>query len=90
MRVAAILVAMLGYRNRSMVALVVFLIYAIVGVVHILALVTHHEMTYRYYATLNVLFAVQLFVVGGSSAWIVVRTRVPRGRERLRPYPARR
>ena len=87
---AAILIAMVGYRHRSNVALVVFGIYAIVSIVHVGAFVLRMQATYTYYLTLNLLFLSQLLLLGGSGAWLAVRHRVPRGHQRLRPHPPRR
>ncbi len=85
----AILVALVGYRNRSIVALVVFAGYAIVGVVHVVAFAAHETATYDYYETLNILFALQLMTVGASSAWTSLRTRFPRGHQRSRSHSPR-
>lgn len=85
----AILVALVGYKNRSMVALVVFCIYAIVGVVHIVAFAAGEQAAYDYYASLNILFAAQLLMVGTASAWMALRARLPRRRKRFRPYRSR-
>ena len=86
----ALFVALVGYANRSRQALVVFVIYAIVGVVHIGAFASHATTNYWYYAIRNVLFLAQLLIVGGSGAWLAVHHWVNRRRQRLRPYPARR
>ena len=88
--VVAILVATIGYKNRSTIALVVFLLYVIVGGVHVGAFILHAQETYAYYATLNMVFLAQLLAVGGSSAWLAIRRRPDRRRQRVRPYPARR
>lgn len=87
--VIAILVATVGYTNRSRVALVVFLLYAVVGIVHVVGFVTHRQATYTYYAVLNVLFLAQLMAVGGASAWMAVRVWSDRSRQRARAYRPR-
>jgi hypothetical protein len=88
--VVAIMVAAIGYANRSTIALAVFLLYVIVSGVHVGAFILHVQETYAYYATLNTIFLAQLLVVGGSSAWLAIRRRPDRRRQRVRPYPARR
>lgn len=84
-----ILIAMIGYRARSNVSLAVVCIYAIVGMVHVLALILRMQETYTYYAVLNVLFATQLLIVGGSGAWLAIRSCIPASGERARPHPSR-
>ena len=81
--VAAILIAATGYRSHNMTALVVFGIYAIVGLVHVGAFVLKMQATYTYYLTLNLLFLAQLLIVGGVSAGVVLRDRVPARDQRL-------
>ncbi len=88
--VAAILVALVGYVNRSALAAIIFAIYAMVGLTHITAFVFHAQGTYNYYASLNTLFACQLIILGASSAWMVFHRWTDWGRERSRPHPARR
>jgi hypothetical protein len=88
--VAAILVALVGYTNRSALAAIIFILYAMVGLTHITAFVFHAQGTYNYYASLNVLFACQLIILGASSAWMGFHRWAVRGRERPRPHLARR
>lgn len=85
----AVLVAMVGYKHRSQVALVVFLCYALAGVVHVGAFVTHRQATYAYYATLNLLFLAQLVTVGATGARLAVRHWAAGSRQRPRAHPAR-
>lgn len=85
----AIIVATIGYINRSRVALVVFLLYALVGSVHVGAFVLHKQATYGYYATLNVLFLAQLLTVGAASGRMAVCRWIAFGRQRFRLDPSR-
>lgn len=86
----AILVAVVGYAHKSKLALAIFVIYALVGAVHVTALIMRAEMTYNYYAILNGAFALQLSILGASGAWHSLSRWTAWGGERLRPYPARR
>ena len=86
----AIVVAVVGYSARSRIALIIFAIYAFVGAVHVVALVMRAEMTYNYYAALNVLFACQLITLGASSAWVAFHRWAGWSGKRLRPHLARR
>lgn len=70
--VMAILVAVLGYRYRNPTSIAIFTLYLLVGAVHVVAFILHLQGTYTYYATLNLLFLVQLLTVGGSSAWLAL------------------
>lgn len=88
--VFAILVAAVGYANRSRIALFVFLLYALVGCEHVVAFVLRVQSTYWYYATLDVLFLAQLLIVGAASGWMALRHRTDRSYQRLRPHLARR
>lgn len=85
----AVLVALIGYAHKSKLALAIFVIYAFVGTVHITALIMRAEMTYNYYAILNGAFALQLSILGASSAWHSLSRWTAWGGERLRPHPAR-
>lgn len=86
----AVLVAWVGYTTRSFAALVVFILYTFVGEAHLFFIIRRMEATYTYYSTLNILFLMQLLVIGVPGAWIAVRLRTVGGGERLRPHPARR
>ena len=66
-------IAWVGATNKSVTALVVFGLYALMAVVDIVALGTHEEATYGYYATLNIIFLAQLLFVGGNGAWLAAR-----------------
>jgi hypothetical protein len=88
--IIAILIAITGYRSRSRLSLVVFGIYAIIGSIHVWALLTQMQETYTYYATLNLLFLSQLLILGGSGAWLALRSRAAGGHQRLGPYHPRR
>lgn len=86
----ALLVALVGFRNRSVIALAVFCLYVAVGLVHVVGFASYNQGTYTYYAILNVLFLLQLIIVGGSSARMAVRPRIYRRDKRLRLDPSRR
>jgi len=83
----AVLVATTGYHNRSNVALTIFLLYALVAGIHLGAFIFHLQGGYVYYAILNVIFALQLLVVGVSSAWMAVRYWTAGGTELFHPHP---
>ena len=87
--VFAIIVATIGYMNRSHIALVVFLLYAAVGSVHVGAFILHSQSTYSYYATLNILFLAQLLTVGATGAWVGIRHWTDRSHQRFRSHPSR-
>lgn len=80
----AILVAVLGYTHRSRTALIVFLLYVIVGAVHLGAFILRAQVTNLYYTVTGTLFLAQLAAVGASGAWLAVRAWFSAGRERLR------
>lgn len=82
-------VALIGHKHRSNTALAIVCLYAIVGVVHVTALVLRMQETYTYYATLNLLFLAQLLILGGSGAWLAIRNRAPGGHQRPRYDPPR-
>lgn len=86
--VIAILVAMVGFNNRSRAALTVFLLYAVLGVVHIAAFTTNSLSEYGYYIAKNGLFLAQLMVVGGVSTAGLVRRWTGWRHQRLYPHPA--
>jgi len=88
--VAFLIVAWLGFRNRSYVALVVFVIYGSLAVTDLVAIILREQGTYTYYATVNVLFVAQLLTVGGSSAWLAIRNWADRGDQRRGLVRARR
>lgn len=64
--VLAIIVAMLGVKNRSHVALAVVAIFFVQAGVHIVGFVADTNSSYAYYLALNLLFLAQLVVVGGA------------------------
>lgn len=88
--VVAILIAILGFRSRSFVALQVFALYLLVGFVHVSAFILHRQGSYVYYATLNVLFLLQLLLVGAASARMALVHWTTRRAERARAHPPRR
>lgn len=87
--VIAVLIAATGYRSRSSTALAVFLLYAVVGVVHVGAFILRMQATYTYYTVLGVLFLAQLLTVDGAGAWLVFRAWSTGRGERLGADPAR-
>lgn len=80
--VLATVVAMLGIKNRSYIALAVVVIFFIQAGVHIVGFATNGNTSYAYYLSLNLLFLGQLAVVGGAG---VARAmgRIARGPERV-------
>lgn len=60
----AVAVAWVGYRNRSRPALVIFLLYAFLGGLHLAAWLTHREQSYAYYGAKNLVFIFQVITVG--------------------------
>lgn len=85
----AVVIATIGYLNRSRIALVVLLIYLLVGAVHVMAFILRTQSTYSYYATLNILFLAQLLTVGIAGARMAVSHRSDWRGQRLRHHPAR-
>lgn len=69
----AIVVAVLGFANRSWVALMVFVLYGVLIGVHMAAWITQRTGDYFYFATLNVVFLSQVLIVGGASGAGAVR-----------------
>lgn len=88
--VLATLCAIIGFKNKSRLALVVFILYGFVGVTHVLAFASRKDGTYAHYLALNVLFALQLLSVGGAGAWMAIRRWVPRRSERVGAHSPRR
>lgn len=86
--VVAMAVALVGYRYRSRIALVVFSLYLAVSALHVVAFVSRWEGGYAYYAALNALFLAQLISVGAPGAWLAIHRWVAARRERARPHPA--
>lgn len=86
--IAAVMIAVVGYRHRSNIAIVVFALYALVGWAHVAAFVLKAQETYTYYAALNCLFLAQLLVVGAPSAWLALHSRPAAGGERARDHRA--
>lgn len=87
---AAILVALIGYLNRSRPALIVFVLYGLVLFTHVAMFTLHEQGTFTHYTLTGYLFLAQLLTVGASSAWLAVHRWAARSRERLRPVSARR
>lgn len=87
--VVAITVAWVGGKKFPPVAVVVFAIYGVVGIVHVGARILHAHEGYNYFATLGYLFLAQLITTGALSGRLAVRRWVALGRQRSRPYPAR-
>jgi hypothetical protein len=87
--VLALVVAVVGIRARSRIAANVFALYALMVGAEVGLFTIRAQGGYRYFATLNGIFAVQLLLVGGSGAWLAVRRWAASGGERPRPHPAR-
>lgn len=85
----AILTAIIGYRTKSRVALVVFLLYVSVALIHVGAYMLRKEGVYTYYAILNLFFLAQLITVGGAGAWMALSRRSFVRGERARAGAAR-
>lgn len=80
----AAVIAVVGYANRSRLALVVFGLYGAMLATHLVAYVTRTTGQYDYFAAINFLFILQLVSVGGCGAWLAIRLWVPALRERGR------
>lgn len=85
--VIAILVAALGYTHRSRLALVVFLLYVVVGATHVIAWANHDQETRAYYDVLGILFLAQLFAVGGVGGRLALVHWFASRDPRFRPHP---
>lgn len=64
----AIVAAGIGHQNRSFLALAIVAGFGLQEVVQVAARLNGSEGNYLYYASLNVIYALQLLVVGGASA----------------------
>ena len=82
--IAAIVVAQIGGKRFPPIAVVVFGLYAVVGLVHVLARVLAMQETYTYFATLGYLFLAQLLTVGALSGRLAIHRWSAAGRERPR------
>ncbi len=87
--VFALVVATIGYMNRSRIALVVFSWYGVVGSVWVGAYLMHAQSGWWCYATLDVLFLAQLLTVGAASAWMALRHWTAGRHKRARAYRPR-
>lgn len=85
--VIAICVASVGYNTRSRLALVVFLLYVVVGAAWAVAWIGHEQDSRLLYDVLGVLFLSQLFAVGGVGGRLALRHWFASRRPRFRPYP---
>lgn len=88
--VLCVVVAGLGLRHRSFVALVIFMLYGALIAVHLAAYVAQRTGEYAYFATINLLFLAQLVVVGGAGATGLVSAWLSRRGERAGPVHPRR
>lgn len=75
--VLAVIVAVEGHKAKSRTALAVFGLYGLMLVTHVVAYTAGATTTYGYHATINVIYAGQLMVVGLPSAWMAVRRWLP-------------
>ncbi len=85
--IVAIFVASVGYTTRSRLALVVFLLYVVVGAAWVIAWLLHMQVSRPLYDVLGVLFLGQLFAVGGVGGRLALRHWLASRRPRFRPYP---
>lgn len=83
--VLAILVAMIGRAARSKVALAIFGLFVLQGVVHVIAIMNHLEATREYIETSNAVFAAQVLIVGGFGCVQGLDHRAMRRRRRPPP-----
>ncbi len=88
--VAAILTAVVGYRSKSRVATVVFGLFIVLGVVHVVAFAAHGTTSWYYYLLKNGVFMAQAVLIGGTGVRGVMVNRLHRVHPRLRHYRARR
>lgn len=79
----AAVIAVVGYANRSRLALVVFGLYGAMLGTHLIAYVTETTDRRLYFVFINFLFILQLVSVGGCGAWLAIRFWGIAGRERL-------
>lgn len=85
--VIAVIVASVGYTTRSRLALVVFLLYVVVGAAWVVAWLLHQQVSRTLYDVLGILFGAQLFAVGGMGGRLALRHWLDSRRPRFRPYP---
>lgn len=83
----AVAVASLGFNWRSGLALMVFVIYGVVGAVWVIAWANHAQEARVTYDVLGVLFLTQTFAVGGMGGRLALRHWLASRRPRFRPYP---
>ena len=63
----AVMIAMLGYRKRSLTVLLVFALFLGEAGINWLAYAEHMQGSYDHYAILNCIFLLRMAVVGGSA-----------------------
>ncbi len=84
--IVAVFVAFVGYTTRSRLALVVFLLYVVVGAAWVIAWLLHMQVSRPLYDVLGALFLGQLFAVGGVGGRLALRHWLASRRPRFRPY----
>lgn len=85
--VIALLVASLGFRNKSPLALGVFLLYGAVGATWVGAWLLHQQESRPLYDVLGALFLAQLSAVGGTSGGLALRHWLASRHPRFRAHP---
>jgi hypothetical protein len=81
--VIAATVGYVGFTNRSRLAAGVFFLFALLGVLHVVAFIEGTTESYYYYAAKNGIFLAQVLTVGGSGAWMALRNGLASRGERL-------
>ncbi len=79
----AIVVAFLGYANRSRLALMIFVLYGVLIGIHMMAWITQRTGDRGYFESVNVVFLSQVLIVGGAGGARVVRRWLLWGGERF-------
>ncbi len=86
--VCAVAVALVGWKHKSLLAAVVFLLFALLGGFYVAAIIGRIETTNTYYFAKNAIFATQCLAIGGVCGLEIVGRAVSR-RQRLRVSIAR-
>lgn len=80
----AIMVAVVGQRNRSEVGLAVFVLFLLTGLAWVVFFSNHTQSTYTCFATMNLLHLTRAAVIGGAGvARVALRYRLHGGWARL-------
>ena len=81
--VIAVIAAMVALQYRSLVGLGVVLLFVAEALTHLVAIISHSEGSYGYYATLNIIFAAQVVWIGVSAGERVYRRGIDRVHQRV-------